>query len=148
MTVFFRILVAYNHTPRAQRALALAVRLAKEQDGAEVIAVAVERSLVYSGVTITEVRAVHRAREGICADWLSAALAYVDANGIPLRTEIRIGRVARQLAAAAGTHRADLVILGRSDRDFARRRLLGSIADQVSRHTRVPVMVVSEPRVR
>lgn len=142
MTVFIRIVVAYNHTPSAQRALAAAVRLAREQDETELIAIAVERSLVLSGVTITEVRAVHQARERICADWLSEALAYVDAHGIPLRTEIRIGPVARQLAAAAATHRADLVILGRSDQDLARRRLLGSIADQVSRRTRCPVMIV------
>jgi nucleotide-binding universal stress UspA family protein len=97
---------------------------------------------VLSGVTVTEVRAVHQARERICADWLSAALAYVDERGMQLRTEIRIGPVARQLAAAASIHRADLLILGRSDQDFVRRRLLGSTADKVSRKIRCPVMIV------
>ena len=134
--------MAYNHTPRAQRALDVAVRLAGEQHGAELIAVAVERSLVLSGVTITEVRAVHQARERLCAEWLSAALAYVDERGMQLRTEIRIGPIGRQLAAAASTHRADLLILGRSEQDLVRRRLLGTTADKVSRQTRCPVMII------
>jgi hypothetical protein len=50
---------------------------------------------VLSGATITEVLAAHQARERVCADWLSAALAYVDERGMQLRTEIRIGPVAR-----------------------------------------------------
>jgi nucleotide-binding universal stress UspA family protein len=73
--MFTRIVLAYNHTPRAQRALKAAVQMAREGD-AELIAVAVERSLVLSGESITEVRAVHAARERACTGWLSFALAY------------------------------------------------------------------------
>jgi nucleotide-binding universal stress UspA family protein len=139
--MFTRIVLAYNHTPRAQRALNAAVQIARE-DGAELIAVAVERSLVLSGESITEVRAVHAARERACTGWLSSALAYADEHDVPLRTEIRIGRVARQLAAAAAAHRADLLILGRSDQDVIRRRLRRTTADKVSRHARCPVMTI------
>jgi len=139
--MFTRIVLAYNDTPRAQRALKAAVRMAGE-DGAELIAVAVERTLLFSGESITEVRNVHAARERACTGWLAAALAYADERDVPLRTEIRIGLVARQLAAAAAAHRADLLILGSSGQDFIRRRLLGTTADKVSRHTRCPVMTV------
>jgi nucleotide-binding universal stress UspA family protein len=65
-----------------------------------------------------------------------------DEHGVPLRTEIHIGQVVRHLAAAAATHRADLLILGRGDQDFIRRRLLGTTADKVSRHTRCRVMII------
>lgn len=139
--VFTRIVLAYNRTPHAQRALAAAVQMARE-DGAELIAVAVERSLLLSGNSITEVKAAHESRERACTGWLSAALAYADERGVPIRTEIRIGLVARQLAAAATTHRADLLILGRSDQNFVRRRLLGTTGDKVSRRTRCPVMII------
>jgi nucleotide-binding universal stress UspA family protein len=61
---------------------------------------------------------------------------------MPLRTEIRIGLVARQLADAAAAHRADLLILGRSDHDFIRRRLRRTTADKVSRHARCPIMII------
>ena len=139
--MFSRIVLAYNHTPRAQRALTAAVQMAREDD-AELIAVAVERSLLFSGESITEVRNVHAARERACSGWLSAALAYADGHDVPLRTEIRIGQVARQLAAAAATHRADLLILGRNDQDFIRRRLLRTTAEKVSRYSRCPVMII------
>jgi universal stress protein F len=140
--MFTRIVLAYNHTPGAQRALKAAVRMARE-DGAELIAVAVERTLLFSGESITEVRNVHAARERACTGWLAAALAYADEHDVPLRTEIRIGLVARQLVAAAAAHRADLLILGCSDQAFVRRRLLGTTADKVSRHARCPVMIIS-----
>ena len=136
-----RIVLAYNHSPPARRALNTAVRLA-QRDGAELFVVAVERSLLFSGDSITEVRNAHAARERSCTGWLSAALAYADEHNVPLRTEIRIGLVARQLAAAAATHRADLLILGRSHRDFIRWRLRGTIVDQVSHHARCPVLII------
>ena len=141
MRVFTRIVLSYNHTPCAQRALTAAVQMARE-DGAELMAVAVERSLLLSGNSITEVKAAHESRERACTGWLSAALAYADEHGVPLRTEIRIGLVAQQLAAAAATHRADLLILGRSDQNFVLRRLLGATGDKVSRRTRCPVMII------
>jgi nucleotide-binding universal stress UspA family protein len=112
------------------------------EDGAELIAVAVERSLLLSGNSITEVQDAHESREQACTGWLSAALAYADEHGVPLRTEIRIGLVAQQLAVAVATHRADLLILGRSGQNFTTRRLLGTTADKVSRHVRCPVMII------
>lgn len=142
MTMFTRIVAAYNDTPGARRALEKAVRLAREEVGAELIAVAVEASLLFSGESITEVQAAHTSRERACTGWLSAALAYADERGVPLRTEIRIGLVAPQLAAAAAEHRADLLVIGRSGQVFARRRLLGTTAEKVSRYARCPVMIV------
>jgi nucleotide-binding universal stress UspA family protein len=139
--MFTRIVLAYNDKPRAQRALKAAVQITRES-GAELIAVAVERTLLFSGESITEVRNVHAARERACTGWLAAALAYADERDVPLRTEIRIGLVVRQLAVAATAHGADLLIIGGSDQDVIRRRLLGTIADKVSRHVRCPVMTV------
>jgi nucleotide-binding universal stress UspA family protein len=140
--VFTRILAAYNDSPRARRALQAAVQLASERDGTELIAVAVEQSLLLAGDTIGEIRTAHASRERACCGWLSSALAYADEYGVELRTEIRIGLVAQQLAGAASAYRADLLVLGRSRTTIARRQLLGTTADKVSRHTRCPVMIV------
>ena len=139
--MFTRIVTAYNDSPRARRALAAAVQLAREADGAELTAVAVQRSLLLSGDTIGEVRDAHAAGERACAGWLSAALAYADERGVELRTEIRIGPLARQLAAAAAAHRADLVVLGCSRQPAARRPFAGT-AERLSRRCRCPVMIV------
>ena len=140
--VFARIVTAYNDSPRARRALATAVQLAAECDRPELTAVAVQRSLLRAGDTIAEVRAAHAAGDRLCAGWLSAALAYADEHGIELRTEIRIGPLAYQLAAAASARRADLIVLGHTRHATIRRPFLGSTADQVSRYCRCPVLIV------
>lgn len=139
--VFTRIVVAYNDSPSARRALAAAVQLAREGDGTELIAVAVEQRLLLSGESIAEVQDAHASGERACAGWLSAALAYADEHGVELGTEIRIGQVAQQLAGAAATHRADLLVLGRCRHAFAWRHFRGTTADQVSRHSRCAVMI-------
>jgi nucleotide-binding universal stress UspA family protein len=108
----------------------------------ELTAVAVEQSLLLSGTSITEVQNAHTSRERACTGWLSAALGYAGERGVELRTEIRIGHVAWQLAAAAAAHRADLLATGRSRKAGARRQFLGSTADKVSRYARCTIMIV------
>lgn len=140
--MFTRIVAAYNDSPRARRALATAVQLAREGGGTELIAVAVEHSLLLSGDSIAEVQRAHASGERACAGWLSAALAYADEHGVELRTEIRIGLVAQQLVDAAAAHRADLLVLGRSRPAIAWRQFLGTTADRVCRYSRCAVMIV------
>jgi nucleotide-binding universal stress UspA family protein len=141
--MFTRIVAGYNDSPRARRAFAAAVRMASEGDGVELTAVAVHRGLALSGDSIGEVKDAHASREQACAGWLSAALAYADERGVELRTEIRIGRVAQQLAAAGAAHRADLLIIGRSRAVVSRRQILGTTADQLSRRCNCTIMIVS-----
>lgn len=137
-----RIVAGYNDSPRARRALAAAVQLASEADGADLTVVAVDRGLALSGDSIGEVQDVQGSGERACTGWLSTALAYADERGVELRAEIRIGAVAQQLAAAAAAHRADVVILGRSRAVVSRLWLLGATADQLSRRCSCAVMIV------
>ena len=140
--MFTRIVAAYNDSPGARRALAAAVQLAQSVDSAQLIAVAVERSLLLSGNSISEVQHAHAQRERVCTGWLSSALAYADGLGVDLRTEIRIGSVPHQLASAAAAHHADLLIVGRSRKLLGWRRLFGTTADRVSQRATCPVLVV------
>ena len=82
--MFTRIVAAYNDSPGARRALAAAVQLAQSVDSAQLIAVAVERSLLLSGNSISEVQHAHAQRERVCTGWLSSALAYADGLGMDL----------------------------------------------------------------
>jgi nucleotide-binding universal stress UspA family protein len=127
MPIFRRILVAYNDSPSARRALETGVALAREQ-GAELVAVAVGRSLPLPGQSIADVRDLHAARERACAGWLSAALAYADGRGVPLATEIRIGLVSRQVADAATGYQADLLVVGRGRTGIFWHRLAGRVS--------------------
>jgi nucleotide-binding universal stress UspA family protein len=140
--VFTRIIVGYNDSPRAARALAAAVRLAVETDRPELIAVAVQRSLLLSGDSLGEVRDAQAAGDRACAAWLSSALGYADKHDVGLRTEIRFGPLARQLADAVAEHRADLLVVGCSRHPAARRLYRAGLADQLSRRCRCPIMTV------
>ncbi|MGH3303524.1 MAG: universal stress protein [Streptosporangiaceae bacterium] len=86
-------------------------------------------------------RDAHAAGERACTEWLSAALAYAHYRGSGLRTEIRIGPLARQLATTAAAHHADLLVLG-SSCFRVRWPFSGGTADRVSRRSRCPVMMV------
>ena len=77
--MFTRIVTAYNDSPRARRALAAAVQLAREADGAELTAVAVQRSLLLSG------------------GWL-----FPGRNPVEPLSARQLGRVVRAAAQAAG----------------------------------------------
>lgn len=139
--VFTRIVAAHNGSPCAQRALDMAVRLAHEE-GADLIAVAVERSLLLTGDTIAEVQDAHTARERTCTGWLADALAYADERGAALHAEIRIGLVPQQLAGTAAAHHADLLVVGRGRRSAIWRRLFGTTTQKVSRRARCPTLIV------
>ncbi len=139
--VFARIVVAYNDTPAARRALQIAVQLAREAYGTQVIAVAVARSLVFAGDSITEIRNAHTSGERACTGWLSSALAYADDHDVTLATEIRIGLVARQLAHAVAVHRADLLVIGRSERPGPWRRLIGTTGEKASHYANCSILI-------
>jgi nucleotide-binding universal stress UspA family protein len=139
--VISRIVVGYNDSPGARRALAQAVELARELIGAELVAVAVEEHLARAGESIGEVQDAHETGQRACRRWLKAASAYADEHDITLRTDIRIGRAPQQLAAAAAAHHADLLVVGHSGHSPVWARIAGTTADKVSRYAACSILV-------
>jgi universal stress protein F len=136
-----RILVAYDDSPSARRALAEAVRLARVE-GARLIAVAVaEHPPAFDGASLGEVREDHERRQRACRLWLRAAEAYADEHGVQLRTDIRSGSFAQQLARAAAIHQAELVVIGRRSHPSLWRRLTGTKAEKTTRHLGCPILI-------
>jgi len=141
--VLGRILVAYDDSAPARRALEEAVRLA-QSEGASLIVVAVrDRLPPWDGASVGEVRAEHERRQDACYLWLWAAEAYITARGLTVRTEIRAGNLVRQLAAAADAHQADLLVVGRTQRPGPRARIFGSKAERLCRRLSRPILIVS-----
>jgi universal stress protein F len=141
--VFSRILVAYDDSPAARRALAEAVRIAR-QDGARLVAVAVEEHLPrYDGATIGEVEEAHQLDRRACHRWLRAAEAYADEQGVRLRTEIRIGRLTRQLALAAASHQVDLLVVGHTSHVGVWCGIVGTKAERVCRRVGCAILIAS-----
>lgn len=141
MTVIARIVVGYNDSPGARRALAQAIELARELIGAELTAVAVEEHLPRAGNSIGEVQDAHQIGQQACRRWLKAAAAYADEHGVALTTEIRVGPAPQQLVQAAAIHRAGLLVVGHSGHSALWARFFSTTAEKVSRHARCSILV-------
>jgi nucleotide-binding universal stress UspA family protein len=145
--VFDKIVVAYDDSPGARRALEIGVDLAQRR-GVELTAVAVEAHLPHYGATIGEVKEERVVEEQTCQRWLRAAEAYADEHKIKLRTAIRAGHPAQELLHAAQRHQADLLILGHSGHSAIWGRFLGSTVEKVSRHAQCSVLIAAPPEGR
>lgn len=69
-------------------------------------------------------------------------------GGVPVRFRTLHGRAERAIVAAADQDRADLIVMGTHGRTGIRRALLGSVAERVTRLSKVPVMTVRAQAVQ
>jgi nucleotide-binding universal stress UspA family protein len=72
--------------------------------------------------------------------YLSSVAKRLEEMGITANTELRRGRAARELVAAAKT--GDVIVLASHGRGGITRWLLGSVAEDVLRHASVPVLLI------
>jgi nucleotide-binding universal stress UspA family protein len=139
--VFRRIVVAYDDSPRARRALERAIGLARNH-GTQLITVVVEAHLPHRPATRGEVEEEMVVGERVVRPWLAAAHAFADEYGVQVTVEIRAGPAARELVRAAEKVHADLIVLGRRGRRVLWVPHLRSSARQVSRRASCPVLIV------
>ena len=146
----FRILVALDFSPLAERAFAEAIELAGRHERADLHLVSVvddERGVLLE----------RRPPYGEMVDQARAALTTFVKDRLPrmggglpalaaLRPviHVRVGRIADQIASLAAEVRADLVVVGTHGRRGVERLLLGSVAERLVRIAPVPVLVVRE----
>jgi nucleotide-binding universal stress UspA family protein len=145
--VFEKIVVAYDDSPGARRALEIGVDLAR-RPGVELTAAAVEAHLPHYGATVGEVDEERAVEEQACQRWLRAAEAYADEHGVKLHTMILAGHPAEKLVQAAQQSGADLLILGHSGHSAVWGRFLGGTVEKVSRHATCSVLIAAPPEGR
>jgi nucleotide-binding universal stress UspA family protein len=75
----------------------------------------------------------------------SAAAARLEDRGLSVSVDLRHGDPAHEILAAADAWEADLILLGSRGRSGLERFLLGSVAQNVAKHARRPVLVVRKP---
>ncbi len=63
-------------------------------------------------------------------------------RGIDIRTEVRHGPTADAVMQAADELGADLIVVGSHGRTGVARRVLGSIAEEITRSAKIPVLIV------
>jgi nucleotide-binding universal stress UspA family protein len=141
--MFERILAPLDGSPEAAHAIPLVARLARLLGGSVIILQALD--------TVTEVTkyaAGSLAPYTITSD-TEGAQAYLDGvatiiagEGVSVETEMRAGNVGETIVEMAREKNADSIILTSHGRTGILERLLGGIAEHVSRDAPVPVLLL------
>jgi nucleotide-binding universal stress UspA family protein len=77
--------------------------------------------------------------------YLEKMVAEFKFNGTRIETKVVTGDAAKEIAKAADSAAADLVVIATHGRSGIKRWVLGSVADQVMRASCVPVLMVRVP---
>ena len=146
MAAVKKILVAIDFSKLSQEALDYALGLAADV-GARVRVLYVVEPVEFSGVDVFGGAPI--ATQSIVDEHLRQArlemkkleqkrLAAVHGA----KGEVRIGRPADEIVAAAGSGRGNLIVIGTHGRSGIAHLVMGSVAERVVRHARCPVLVV------
>jgi nucleotide-binding universal stress UspA family protein len=136
---FRKILVGYDGSPLAEKAVDVAIRFGVcEKSAISVLAVA----RLPEPATSVEVEAVlDDAREHFEIG-LKRVAERGKAHGVEIATDIVVGHPAEQLIHRAEVEQADLVIVGRRGTSLFQKIMLGSVSERVLRYAHCPVLLV------
>lgn len=138
--MFRRILVGYDGSEPARKALSTAIELAQALGG-EVSALAVVRPPEFAELEGEIENALEEA-QGPLAEAFRWAREVARKRGVPLHLYRRVGHPAEVLIRFAEEQDADVILLGRRGLTQVQRWMLGSISERVLRYASCPVMVV------
>lgn len=134
-----KILVAYDDTDAAKRALERAADIAEKWSGelsvVSVSAVAASAAARSIGSDPTDTTAEHLQE-------LGAARTYLEGRGQSASYIEATGHVADAIIAAADEHDVDLIVIGTRDIGTVQRLLGASVSDSVSRNASCDVLIV------
>jgi nucleotide-binding universal stress UspA family protein len=139
-TPYFRkILVGYDGSPLAEKAVDLAIRFGICQKSA-VSVLAVAR--LPEPATSVELEAVlDDAREHFEIG-LKRVVERGQAHGVEIATDIVVGHPGEQIIHRAETEQVDLIIVGRRGTSLFQKMMLGSVSERVLRYAHCPVLLV------
>lgn len=140
--MYRHILVAFNGTAVATRALLAALDLARDSGGEVRVLCVAEWSPVPPPVSGWELELERLARDQCLGGWLMRASALGRERGVPVRLAVSAGRPVAAVVAHAARRGSDLVVVGRGERGrwFGR---LGGTAAGIGRRAPCPVLVVN-----
>jgi nucleotide-binding universal stress UspA family protein len=146
--MFRQLLVAFDGSSHAQRALAEAVDMARANHGRLTIIAVVPDSNVWAlnvGYTVAvDVDDVGQRIEREYQTMLDAAVDTVP-DEVPVTKILKHGAAGAEIVDAAGAGDQDLIVMGSRGRGELRSLLLGSVSHRVLQASPVPVLVVPVP---
>jgi nucleotide-binding universal stress UspA family protein len=136
---FRKILVGYDGSPLAEKAVDLAIRFGVcEKSAISVLAVA----RLPEPATSVELQAVlDDAREHFEVG-LKRVVERGQRHGVEITTDIVVGHPGEQLIHRAETEQVDLMIVGRRGTSLFQKMVLGSVSERVLRYAHCPVLLV------
>lgn len=137
---FRKLLVGFDGSSQARRAVEVAMELAECLD-AEVVVFAVAR--LPKPATMVEVHAVlDDAREHYTSAFEKLVTSAKE-HGLDMKTEIVVGHPAEQIIHRAEAGGIDLVLLGHRRSWTLSKLVRGSLSERVMKYVHCPVMIVS-----
>jgi len=147
--MYQRILVALDGSSLAECSLEHAKAIARGCNAAEVVLLHVVEplsastleALVEAGSELTEKVELENKQEPI--NYLEKINAQLKKEGIHCRSVVIDGKAADEIMSYSEKNAIDLIIMTTHGRSGVSRWFFGSVADKVSRHAKVPVLLIS-----
>jgi nucleotide-binding universal stress UspA family protein len=139
--MFKQILLAYDGSEGANRALAAAIELAKLHEG-KIWALAVEENLPHVIATAGEYQDIKEQANEKFRKLLETARARGEEAGVELKTILRAGHPAQTIISVAQDAEVDVILVGHSGLSGVWAAFLGTTAEKVSRHAPCSVLIV------
>lgn len=132
-----KILVAYDGSEQAQRALRWAARLAPDT---KITVISVVPVLEASAKIVDAVDPTSDVPEHYRE--LAEAVTILEKSNVATETILKAGNPAEEIINAGADSAFDIILVGIRGMSSARRFLIGSVAERVVRHATIPVLVV------
>lgn len=145
------VLVPFDGSHAAERALAWASLIAKPADAEVMVVVAFDPPLTVKGRGAAYVEEMKATLEEEARALAEESVELLQSRGVRARGVIVKGDVARAILETADDESAELIVMGRQGvthevggtLEKFRSMISGGVADKVARHAEVPVLVVS-----
>lgn len=138
---FSKILVAYDGSEHARKALELAIRLAAAT-GAELHSISVEEDLPKYVATVGEFEEVKRQRDAYFEQLTDEAKLLAWMHGIELQTHVRAGHEVETIIRFCQEGEFDLLVIGFMGHSRIFKRVWGSTSQSLTRLAPCSVLVV------
>jgi len=142
MTVFNTILVAIDGSEASQRALEMAVDMAKAGNANLHAAYVVETGLFSSLPADNTVEIMYSVLQKEGESVLEKAKVSAAAKGVSLTGHIKSGHAGSEVITLADKIKADVIIVGSHGKSQTDRLLIGSVSTFVVTHSKVSTLVV------
>jgi nucleotide-binding universal stress UspA family protein len=141
------ILVPIDFNETSDKALDFAIELAQKFDARIIVMHAYEIPVIGfpDGALVATVDVATRLQEA-AKKGLDAAVAARSTRGVDMTTVLRDGVAWEEIKAVAEESHADMIVIGTHGRRGLARALLGSVAENVIRTVKLPVLTIHGPR--